>query len=1816
MKRTLLGGLLSLLFILSAGAGEITIGTGTYTATDFPIKASSSYSITQQLYTLSELGNEPYTIEAIAFNRSNSPSATRLLDIYMVETDKLRMINSNEWVEVTADDLVFSGEVTFEGPGWNNIPLTSTFAYSGTKNLALIVNDRTGNYSSSTISFYKTNLSSYQVLYYSRSTEAFDATNMSSISGYRTMAKSNLRLTTADAPTSAKPTSLVVGAVDAYSATVTWGGEGTAWSLQYKKASDAAWTTVEGLTTPSYTLTGLDPTTGYVVRVQAVDGHANSLWTGTTFTTLESDVATPTAVTCTAVTATTATLSWTENGSATQWQISVLDGVAGESRFTADSNPYTVTGLTAETIHSAQVRAVSGSGYSSWSTPATFESTAKTTIGTASSTWWVVPVYIQGNYSLSQQIYTTEELGTTPCSFTSIDFYNKNKASIAAPVRNIDIYIVPTDKTTFDSNTDWVTVTDEDRVFRGTVTFTPQAWTMIPFDVPYVHDGTHNAVVVIDDNTGSNSNSTNFTVFTGSGYQTLSAYGSGGNYNPLSPSGYYGSKDNRKNHIRLMPAPYPTCQRPTGLTVSDITKSSAVLTWTSEGDRWDLKVDGDIIEGITTTSYTLTNLTMATAHEVQVRTNCGGGNVSAWTNVVSFVTVLCDEEDQCLLTYELTNSVGYEGWSGNAILVEDMLTGAVIARLTFDSGTSTSGSLAVCNGRQLKFSWDYGESSYNCSYTIRDVNGEVIVTGNGQAIYTPVTYTVDCTLYLPKPTELTCSAVTATTATLSWTENGTATQWQLCVNGDEENLIAANSNPFVLTGLTTEIPHTVKIRSVNGAEISLWSAEVSFEPTDKLCIGTGKDTHNSIPTDINCRYSLSEQIYTAAELGNEAKTITAIDFYKSSSGEQTRSMDIYMVPTTLNKFSSNKSWVSVAAGDLVFSGSVTFTGGAWTPVTLDAPFEYDGESNVLLVVDDNTGGYSSTSYFYTFNDETYRTLYYRYDYSNPDPTKVISDIGGGIIQARNQIRLAFGDAPAVLRPTSFAVPTINAHNAWVRWTEKGKATQWQLCVNDDEDHLISVTKQSYQLTGLSAETTYTVKVRAVKDGQTSRWTGPVSFTTEANEAPYALTADDIGPNSAVLTWQDASDITAWQLCVNGDEEHLISVSAPDVDPLSPAYTLTGLTAETEYTVKVRSVYADETCPWSDKLVFSTTEVNPVPRKISTTAAHTSATVGWLGISDSYNVRYRKAPSITPTYTEGFEGGLNGWTLSNSTEKTGTYEDETIAHSGNGLFVFFYTKNPPQYLISPELPAVTDGMMLQFYYRNYDSGYPETFQIGFSSTTADTDAFTFGDVITADDEAWHRYRVAIPAGTKYICGKHTSDDQWLLFIDDITIGTPTETGEWQTVTATEAAATLTGLTADTDYELQVQGIVGENLSAWSDVTTFTTIAADVKIFMTDGNWNDASNWEPAAVPTADDDVIIQAAAVIPNGVVAWARNITIAGIENNGGGGASAPMMTAPAAQQTAKGNTRRAPAAAGTPGITVKDGGQLRHATEDLFVTVEKDIAGYGENKTGGYRLIALPLNGSWYPTEDNGLTSGSYDLYSFDADSGDGLEWRNFKAESFWFYPNNEEGYLYANSADQTLTFTGTTDETYSGISYYSIMPVDGDVTPFTNGWRVFANNAVANAYMEFGNFDDEDNFFPGTCNFYKMNASGDGYSLFKDYVAVAPGEAVFVEAATTGRLHWSYDALRENAPVAEKDTYTKPILPRHGSTLHQDGHIVKGDANGDGEVTITDAVSIVNYILGNPSPGFVIEAANVNGDVDDEGKPVISITDAVGVVNIILTK
>jgi len=57
--------------------------------------------------------------------------------------------------------------------------------------------------------------------------------------------------------------------------------------------------------------------------------------------------------------------------------------------------------------------------------------------------------------------------------------------------------------------------------------------------------------------------------------------------------------------------------------------------------------------------------------------------------------------------------------------------------------------------------------------------------------------------------------------------------------------------------------------------------------------------------------------------------------------------------------------------------------------------------------------------------------------------------------------------------------------------------------------------------------------------------------------------------------------------------------------------------------------------------------------------------------------------------------------------------------------------------------------------------------------------------------------------------------------------------------------------------------------------------------------------------------------------------------------------------------------------------------------------------------------------------------------------------------------------------------------------------------------------------------------------------------------------------------------------------------------GKVVRGDANGDGEVGMPDVMFITNYILGSPATSFSIEGADANLDGEVDNNDVKNIVD-----------
>ncbi len=131
--------------------------------------------------------------------------------------------------------------------------------------------------------------------------------------------------------------------------------------------------------------------------------------------------------------------------------------------------------------------------------------------------------------------------------------------------------------------------------------------------------------------------------------------------------------------------------------------------------------------------------------------------------------------------------------------------------------------------------------------------------------------------------------------------------------------------------------------------------------------------------------------------------------------------------------------------------------------------------------------------------------------------------------------------------------------------------------------------------------------------------------------------------------------------------------------------------------------------------------------------------------------------------EGWEDGIGDWTMNNCESGTGVYTG--AANNGSNCFRFKWTTNTPQYLISPELTDNNGGTM-SFYCRAYT--YTESYRIGYSTTTDDIGAFTFGDEVTVTSQLYAEHTATFPAGTKYVAIASTAYDAYYFLVDDITI----------------------------------------------------------------------------------------------------------------------------------------------------------------------------------------------------------------------------------------------------------------------------------------------------------------------------------------------------------------------------------------------------------------------------------------------------------------
>ncbi len=297
------------------------------------------------------------------------------------------------------------------------------------------------------------------------------------------------------------------------------------------------------------------------------------------------------------------------------------------------------------------------------------------------------------------------------------------------------------------------------------------------------------------------------------------------------------------------------------------------------------------------------------------------------------------------------------------------------------------------------------------------------------------------------------------------------------------------------------------------------------------------------------------------------------------------------------------------------------------------------------------------------------------------------------------------DTEAPSAPTNVVVTDVTTTTAKVTWneaTDNVAVVGYNVYLNEKKINETLITTTEYDLTALTEETNYSVKVTAVDAAKNeSERSEAAAFTTlktqdtEAPSVPAGVAASDVTQTGAKITWTAATD----NVGVAGYNVYL-GESRVNTSPVTVTeYELSGLTANTEYTVTVSAVdAAGNESARSDAATFTTLEAEEekdneapsVPAGVTASdVTQTGAKITWTASADNvgvagYNVYVDETKVNTDKLVEGLELELTG--LTPETEYTVTVSAVDAAGNESGrsaAFTFTTLKNEEP---APEKPS--------------------------------------------------------------------------------------------------------------------------------------------------------------------------------------------------------------------------------------------------------------------------------------------------------------------------------------------------------------------------------------------------------------------------------------------------------------------------------------------------------------------------------------------------
>ncbi len=428
----------------------------------------------------------------------------------------------------------------------------------------------------------------------------------------------------------------------------------------------------------------------------------------------------------------------------------------------------------------------------------------------------------------------------------------------------------------------------------------------------------------------------------------------------------------------------------------------------------------------------------------------------------------------------------------------------------------------------------------------------------------------------PQPSALTATNITGTSATLGWTNNSSASTFnvEIGATGFTPTGTATDAgvaNPYNITTLTAQTDYEYYVQAdCGGGDMSAWTGPFAFTTPCAVVV----------PLYLQDFTTYLDPCWSEATGPLSGPTTPTTNSNWNSSAFANTGTDNGV---KINLFTNNRS-------DWMISPMFDLSAGGYEVLIDVAVTNWNGTNVSAMGSDDEVHLMQSTD-----GGTTWTSLQLWNTGNTPSNTgdNIITDItsvtsstvlfamyatDGSVNDAEDydfhfdnfQVRLQ----PACVAPSALTAANMTTTTVDLGWTENGTATSWNIELgltgfSPTGTPTNTGVSNTFNATGLTAFTGYDFYVQADCGANQSTWVGPFNFTTLATcPAPTVLTATNVAATMADLGWTNNSSASTFNVEI-GAAGFTPTGTATDAGVANP-YNITTLTAQTDYEYYVQA----------------------------------------------------------------------------------------------------------------------------------------------------------------------------------------------------------------------------------------------------------------------------------------------------------------------------------------------------------------------------------------------------------------------------------------------------------------------------------------------------------------------------------------------------------------------------------------------------------------------------------------------------------------------